>query len=164
MRRLIEILTIGMITACGCLLLVPAHSLAADKTVTCPSGQIATSNGCCPTEEAQYDGSTLSCPSDAQLCSTGGENGSTGQQADATGCLFTKYINPLINLFSVLVGVAVVVGVIWGGIEYVTSAGDPQKAASGRKHIINALLALVAYGLLYAFLQFMVPGGVLNGQ
>jgi hypothetical protein len=78
--------------------------------------------------------------------------------------LFTKYINPLIQVVSALVGVAVIAGIIWGGIEYITSAGDPQRAASGRKHIVNALIALVAYGLLYAFLQFMVPGGILNGQ
>lgn len=151
------------IVAGSCLLLVPAYMHAASSS-TCPSGQVDTADGCCPTEEAEYNGSTLSCPKDAQLCSTGGENGSTGQQADATGCLFTKYINPLIAVVSALVGVAVIAGVIWGGIEYITSAGDPQKAASGKKHIMNALIALVAYGLLYAFLQFMVPGGILNGQ
>jgi len=166
MRRFVAktgiVVTIAM---CACLLTILPYAHAADKSsATCPSGQVDTTNGCCPTEEAAYNGNELSCPNDAQLCSTGGENGSTSQQADATGCLFTKYINPFIQAFSALVGIAIIAGIIWGGIEYITSAGDPQRAASGKKHIVNALIALVSYGLLYAFLQFMVPGGILNGQ
>lgn len=78
-------------------------------------------------------------------------------------CLFSKYINPLIQLLSGMVGLIIAGGIIFGGIEYIMSEGDPQKATSGKKHITNALFALVAFLLLYAFLQFIIPGGVLNG-
>ena len=74
-----------------------------------------------------------------------------------------KYVNPLITMLSVLVGVVIVIAIIYGGIEYIMAEGDPQKAAAGRKRIINALFALAAFLLLYGFLQFIVPGGVLNG-
>ena len=80
-----------------------------------------------------------------------------------SSCLFAKYVNPLITLLSAAVGVVVVVAIIVGGIEYSSSAGDPQKAASGKQHIMNALLGLLAYALLYAFLQFIIPGGALHG-
>jgi len=77
-------------------------------------------------------------------------------------CLFAKYLNPIINLLSAVVGLVVVIGVLFGAIQVSSSAGDPQKAANGKGHIRNALLGLLAYILLYAFLQFIIPGGSLN--
>jgi hypothetical protein len=76
--------------------------------------------------------------------------------------LFTKYINPLITLLSAVVGVVVVIGVIYGAIQVSSSAGDPQKSAQGKEHIRNALFGLLAYILLYAFLQCIIPGGRFN--
>lgn len=84
-------------------------------------------------------------------------------KTDAVSCLYAKYLNPLIALLAAVVGVVVVIGIVYGAIEYITSNGDPQRAASGKKRIINALVALVAFLLLYAFLQFIVPGGLVNG-
>ena len=78
-------------------------------------------------------------------------------------CLLAKYVNPAIDLLSAVVGLIVVIAVIVGAIEYITSAGDPQRAASGQKHITNALLGLFAYALLYGFLQFLIPGGLFHG-
>ena len=82
---------------------------------------------------------------------------------DNTSCLYAKYINPAIALVSAAVGIAVAIAIIVGGVEYITSAGDPQRAASGKKRIVNALIGLIAYALLFTFLQFIIPGGVLNG-
>lgn len=103
------------------------------------------------------DGSTGYIEQDGQTCCPSRE--ATANQP----CLFSKYINPLIQLLSGLIGIIIAGGIIFGGIEYITSEGDPQKATSGKKHITNALFALAAFLLLYAFLQFIVPGGVLNG-
>jgi hypothetical protein len=85
-----------------------------------------------------------------------------GVKPDAESCLFAKYINPTVNLLSAAVGLVVVVGIIVGAIQFSTSAGDPQKAASGKKHIQNALIGLLMYLLLFGFLQFITPGGLLN--
>jgi hypothetical protein len=103
-----------------------------------------TSNGA-----IQQDGVTC-CPS-----------GPTNGLDKASGtCLFSKYINPIIQLISAVIGVAIVIGIVYGAIEYITSGGDPQRAASGRQRITNALLGLAAFILLYAFLQFIIPGGL----
>ncbi len=74
--------------------------------------------------------------------------------------LVAKYLNPIIKLFTVLFGIAVVIGIIYGGIEYSMSAGDPQKAATGKNRIRNSVIALIAYVLIIAFLNFLIPGGV----
>jgi hypothetical protein len=71
--------------------------------------------------------------------------------------LVKDYLNPLIVLLSVIFGILVVVGVILGGIQYSTSAGDPQKAAAAKGRIMKVLIALVAYLFLYAFLKFIIP-------
>lgn len=73
--------------------------------------------------------------------------------------IIKNYVNPAITLMTILVGLAVVGGIIWGAIQVITSAGDPQKAASGKDHIRNAVIAVIAYVFLWAFLQWVIPGG-----
>ncbi|HEY1064370.1 MAG TPA: pilin [Candidatus Saccharimonadales bacterium] len=85
----------------------------------------------------------------------------TDPTCDDNGCdLIDNYVNPFIRLLSVLVGIAAVIGIIVGAIQVSTSAGDPQKAAAGKDHIRNALIALVAYVMLFVFLNWIIPGGI----
>lgn len=76
--------------------------------------------------------------------------------------LVDLYLNPIINILSGIVGVVVAGSIILGGIQYSASDGDPQKAAKAKSRITNALFALIAYLFIWAFLQFLVPGGVFN--
>ncbi len=75
--------------------------------------------------------------------------------------LFKKYIIPAIDFLSIGVGVVVTAVVISGGIQYSTAGGDPAKVAAARKRLFNAGLALLAYIFLWAFLQWIIPGGIL---
>lgn len=77
------------------------------------------------------------------------------------GCdLIAKYVNPAILLLSYSFGLIATLSIIMGGIQYAASAGDPQKVAAAKKRIINTVIAVVAYFFLYAFLQFLIPGGL----
>lgn len=78
---------------------------------------------------------------------------------DCSG-IINRFINPFITLISVLVGVMIVIGIVVAGIQYSASGGDPSKIAAAKKRIANALLALLAYMFLFAFLQWLVPGGI----
>ncbi|HVX24551.1 MAG TPA: hypothetical protein VG992_04395 [Candidatus Saccharimonadales bacterium] len=85
----------------------------------------------------------------------------SGNCANPTSCdLVSKYLNPFVKFLSALVGIIVVIAIISGAIQYSTSGGDPQKAAAGKKHITNAIFALVIYILLAAMLNFLIPGGL----
>jgi Type IV secretion system pilin len=87
----------------------------------------------------------------------------TAATCDTSQCnLVTKYVNPFINLFSVIFGLIAVISLILGGINFSTSEGDPQKAARAKQRIFNTIFALVGYIFFYAFLQFLVPGGLFN--
>lgn len=74
--------------------------------------------------------------------------------------LVTKYLNPFINFMAAFVGVAVVISLIIGGIQYSSSAGDPQKVGAAKNRIRNAIIALVTFLFLYALLNFLIPGGL----
>lgn len=76
-------------------------------------------------------------------------------------CGIVKYLVLFINVLSAMVGVVVAAVIIWGGIEYSTSGGDPSKVQSAKKRIYNGIFALVAFIFTYAFLQYIVPGGIL---
>lgn len=90
------------------------------------------------------------------------------QSCKSTGCagadcgLIRRYFNPVINFLTAVVGIVVTIAIIIGGIQYSTSADDPQKVAAAKARIINAVLALLAFIFLWAFLQWLVPGGVFN--
>jgi hypothetical protein len=81
---------------------------------------------------------------------------------DADHCsLIDKYVNPFIALLGGLVGLAVVIGIVWGGIQYSAAGGDPQKVAAAKDKIRRALIALVTFIFFYALLQWLLPGGIL---
>jgi hypothetical protein len=45
--------------------------------------------------------------------------------------------------------------VIYGGFQYINSRGEPDRAASGRKTIINALIGLVLAMIAVAIVSFI---------
>lgn len=63
-----------------------------------------------------------------------------------------------INVLTAAIGLIATVVIIWAGIEYASSGGDPGKAAQARKRIMNAVLALIMFIFLWALLQWLVPG------
>lgn len=120
-----------------------------------------------PTTFAADPGSLCQLPDDPPNSPSGTIQQDTytccpGGMTTGSTCLYAKYVNPLIQLLSALVGLAVVISIIFGGIQYVTSAGDPQRAEAGKKRIVESLVGLAAFMLLYAFLQYITPGGILN--
>lgn len=72
-----------------------------------------------------------------------------------------KYINPFIVALTALVGVAAVISIIVAGIQYSASADDPGTVSKAKQRIFNTIIGLVAYLFLFAFISWLVPGGIL---
>lgn len=68
----------------------------------------------------------------------------------------------LLKFASAAVGIAVVGGIIWGGIVYATSKGSPANVQKGIKIIGSSVVALILYLLMYAIIQFLVPNSPLK--
>lgn len=96
---------------------------------------------------------------------TGGSSDSGGQDSvcgeSGTRCttFVEKYINPFIYLLSGLVGVLAVISIIMAGIQYASSADDPGVVTKAKQRMFNTVIGLVAYIFLYAFFDYLVPGG-----
>lgn len=82
-----------------------------------------------------------------------------GNCADNSGTV-TKLVETLINILSWVVGVAAVVVIILGGLFYIISAGDPQKATKARQAILYAIIGLVIVALAQTIVRFTI--GTLN--
>ncbi len=68
----------------------------------------------------------------------------------------------VLKFLNIGVGLAVVGGIAAGGIMYATAEGNASKTQTGIKIIANAILGLVLYLLMFAILQFLIPGGVIS--
>lgn len=69
-------------------------------------------------------------------------------------------IQTLVDFLSAGVGVVVVGAIIVGGIQYTMAGDNPQAVSAAKKRIFNALIALVAFMLIFSFLQYILPGGI----
>lgn len=145
---------LGGIKNVDCNSVAPAKSIINGSTI-CPSGVDScegTTGSVAPRCSSQVTNADADCDV-KQECTKG--------DLSEKNCGITRYLKLFINLLSGLVGVVVVVVLVLGGIQYTTSAGDPNAAAAAKKRISNAILALIAFALMYGFLQWLVPGGVL---
>lgn len=86
------------------------------------------------------------------------------------GCLGPGYgrdINPILDMafallrfLSVGVGIIVTGSIVWAGIQYSISRGDPKMTEQSIKRISNSVIALLIYIFSFAILNFIVPGGL----
>jgi hypothetical protein len=114
----------------------------AAEAVTCKEGQ---------DEVKDSEGTVVSCKPSADC-----------DQADLNpeNCKIVHWVTIAINTLSAVVGIVIVLMVIIGGIQYSAAGDDPQKVQEAKKKVTNALLALLAFIFMYAFLQWVVPGGI----
>lgn len=75
-------------------------------------------------------------------------------------CATTAWIRKAINVLSAIVGIVVVIMIIVGGIEYSSAGNNPQQMQAAKSKVINAVLAFIIFIFMYAFLQWIVPGGI----
>lgn len=64
-------------------------------------------------------------------------------------------IKTIINVLLFIVGAAAVIMLIWGGIRYVTSAGNAAGVTGAKNTIVYAIVGLVVATLAYAIVQWV---------
>lgn len=84
--------------------------------------------------------------------------------AKAPSCLANNpivlWITFFINLVSVLILVGASAMLVYAGVEYISAADNPQRVQAAKQHIVNVVIGIVAYFFLFAFVQWLIPGGV----
>ena len=86
----------------------------------------------------------------SEFCQGYSEGGATGDTDNPV----IKVIRAVINILLYVAGVLSVIFVMFGGFKYITSAGDPQKAASGRQTLLYALVGLVVVAMAIPIVSF----------
>jgi hypothetical protein len=86
-----------------------------------------------------------------------GKGGDSGKKV----CI-SDLIAEFMKFLTGLAGIAAVVGIVFGGIKISMAQGNPGQLDQGVKAILNAVLGIVVYILMFAIINFMVPGGILR--
>jgi hypothetical protein len=71
-------------------------------------------------------------------------------------------IQVIVNFLAASVGIIVTGVILLGGIQYILAGGNATALTAARQRIINGLIALFAFLFMYAFLQWIIPGGIFN--
>jgi hypothetical protein len=113
-------------------------------------------------------GTTAACKKDAtkvitqQVVSAGPSVASiypTSQNYGIDNNPIIIWLKRFINLFAAIVGVGSIVMVTWGGLQYAAARDNPQAIQAARTKIANVVIGLAAFIFLYAFIQWLIPGG-----
>ena len=97
--------------------------------VKCPDGKDATGNS---------------------LTECGGLKGSSNQND------LMAQANTIINVVIGVIGFVAVAFIIFGGVQYTTSAGDPGKVKKAKDTILYGIIGLVVSMLAYAIVNFVL--------
>lgn len=82
----------------------------------------------------------------------------TGNSTEDNGAW--KLLVVIIQIMTAGVGIAGVGGIVYGGIRYATAGGNFETAKKALIVIANVGIGLVAYALMFALLNFIIPGGL----
>jgi hypothetical protein len=91
--------------------------------------------------------SLISCPNEPKNPST-----------DQTGVWHLLIM--AINILSAGVGIAAVGGIVFVSIMYMTAGGSPDRTKKANIMLSNVMLGVILYGAMWAFLNFLIPGGM----
>ena len=92
----------------------------------------------------KYEGEA---PADALNCSCDDGNGSS----------ITHILELVVNILTIGVGILGVIGITIVGVQYLTAGGNEEKTRKAKRRMFEIIIGLVAYVLIYALLNWLVP-------
>lgn len=93
----------------------------------------------------------IKCPA-----GTSDSNANTDISKTAAGSLLVMAI----QIMTAGVGVLAVGGIVYGAVLYASAGGSAEQVKKARTIITNVVIGIVAYGLMYVILNFIIPGGL----
>jgi cytochrome bd-type quinol oxidase subunit 2 len=84
----------------------------------------------------------------------GGESGPCTKEDGSDS--FTKLVQQIVNIFSLIVGAVSVIMIIYGGFRYITSGGDSNGVTAAKNTILYAVIGLVIVALAQIIIRFVL--------
>lgn len=75
--------------------------------------------------------------------------------------MILAYLILVMRLLSVGVGLVITLMIVVSGVQYISSAGNPQKVEAAKTKLRHTLEALLLFIFLSAIINWLVPGGLL---
>ena len=66
----------------------------------------------------------------------------------------------VVNILTIGIGIAGLIGITVFGVQYLTAGGDVGKTTKAKNRMLNIVMGLVAFVLLWAGVQWLLPGGL----
>ena len=91
------------------------------------------------------------------ICKDADENAEDAQSSAIWSVLLL-----VLNILTAGVGIAAVGGIVYGSIMYASASDRQDQTKKGMDIIKNTVIGLIAYGLMYLVLNFLIPGGIFS--
>ena len=110
-------------------------------------------------KKMEIDGETIECKSACAETSLSGTDNGTGVKlsCDYKGVRIKEKLKLIIDIISVIIAALGVAAITYVGIMYLTAGPDVGKAVKARVRLIEIIIGLAVYALLYTILSFLIP-------
>ena len=72
------------------------------------------------------------------------------------------FLKGIVQFLAAGVGLAVVGGIVYGGIMFMTARANPGQIQKAEEILRSAIIGLLLYIFMFAILNFLIPGGILS--
>lgn len=97
---------------------------------------------------------------ESSIISNREENGKKYYCDDGQGDGVYAILYIVLNVLTIGVGVLGTLGIVVSGIQYLTAADNEQQLATAKKRIVEVVIGLAIYAIMYVALQWLIPGGL----
>lgn len=126
-------------------------------------------------KEVINDGDGRVIDEEGRLIAPKGDNGKSGESSTETkangaqaktailpsGWKIEDILNMILVVVTTGVGIAAVGSIVFAGILYITAKDNAGQVSKAKTMIMNTVIGIIAYILMWAFLEWIIPGGVL---
>ena len=70
-------------------------------------------------------------------------------------------LNMVLVVVTTGVGIAAVGSIVFAGVMYITARDNAAQVSKAKTMIMNTIIGIIAYILMWAFLEWIIPGGIL---
>ena len=70
-------------------------------------------------------------------------------------------LNMVLVVVTTGVGIAAVGSIVFAGVLYITARDNAAQVSKAKTMITNTIIGIIAYILMWAFLEWIIPGGIL---
>jgi predicted permease len=107
----------------------------------------------------------LDCTGVPNKVAGGADQAATGGQGQiacttpgdtAAGDALNKLAQKVVNIFTIIVGAASVIMIVYGGFRYITSGGSSERVGAAKNTLIYAIIGLIIVGLAQILVHFVL--------